>query len=128
MSVLLDKDVQVWQAGDSDCLPPDGHHLPSNSEIKDRVAAFKKTLTLTPEQIRKHERDTLDQRCSSLWYSAQRYRLTASMFGRIILRRPTTPADSLIKQLLHPKPLDNKATEWGKEKEPEALKKYVEYQ
>ena len=49
------------------------------------------------------------------------------MFGRIILRRRTTPADSIIKQLLHPKPFYNKATEWGKEKEPEALKKYVEY-
>ena len=64
VSVLLDKDMQVWQSGDSDSLFPEDHNLPSNSEIKERVSAFKKTLTLTSEQIRKLERDTLDQSCS----------------------------------------------------------------
>ena len=40
----------------------------------------------------------------------------------------TTPPDSLVKQLLHPKQISTRAIEWGKENEPKALQKYAEHQ
>ena len=59
------------------------------------------------------------------WFSARRYRLIASMFGKAIERLPSTP-DSLVKQLLHPQQFSSSATEWGKQQESTALKTYVE--
>ena len=72
--------------------------------------------------------NTKDQAKSQLWYSARRYRLTASSFGRIFQMLPTTPPHSLVKHLLHPKEFSTKATEWGKENEPVALQKYGGHQ
>ena len=41
---------------------------------------------------------------------------------------PTTPPDSLVKRLLHPKEFCTKATEWRQENEPVASQKCVDHQ
>ena len=100
--------------------------LPSRSDLSERVIAFKESLHVSPEKIRQIERETKDQAQSPLWYFARRYRLTASVFGKVYQRLPSTPPDSLVKQILHAQNFSTKATEWGKENELIALKKYVE--
>ena len=103
ISLLLDKDVQVWKDTSDEsntCADPDaaaGAVMPSQTELVKRVALFKKSLQLTTQQIRELEMNTKDQTKSQLWYSARRYRLTASTFGRIFQMLPTTPPDSLVK-------------------------------
>ena len=135
ISLLFDKDVQVWKDSNDESATqgvsanPDAHSvIPSRNELVERVSLFKKTLQLTSQQIRELEMNTKDQSKSQLWYSARRYRLTASSFGRIFQMLPTTHPDSFVKHLLHPKEFSTKATEWGKENEPKALQKYVEHQ
>lgn len=135
ISLLLDKDMQVCK---DSCDKRDKHSacaypnvpavMPSPSELVERVELFKKSLQLTAQQIRELEMNTRDQTKSQLWYSARQYRLTASTFGRILQMLPTTPPDSLVKHLLHPKEFSTKATEWGRENEPMALEKYTEHQ
>ena len=133
VSVLLDTDVRVWEGSCEGHLvavpvPATEPHIPSRKELMERVTAFKQALELSPQQIRELEQSTRDQHLSDLWYSARRYRLTASMFGTILQLKPTTPPDSLVKQLLHPKPFSTNATQWGKDNEPIALQEYVKYQ
>ena len=65
---------------------------------------------------------------SPIWFSARRYRLTASVFGRILKRRLNTPPDALVKELLSSRIFTNHALEWGKANEGVAVKKYLEVQ
>ena len=114
VSVLLDEDTRVWAVKGEEGASVDSSEspsLPSWDELKKRVLAFKKNLHLTPERIRQIERETNIQ--NALWFSTRRYRLTASMFGKVYKRLPTTPPDCLVKELLHPLQFSTKATEWG---------------
>ena len=101
--------------------------LPTRSELMERVTSFKESLKLTTQQIQELELRTREQHRSELWFSARRYRLTASIFGAILRLRPSTPPDSLVKQLLHQKEFSTQATIWGKENEDIALETYMEY-
>jgi len=69
------------------------------------VEAFKSSLMLTEEAIRKIENGTREQRASSSWYEVRRYHLTASMFGTVLERKPDTPPDNLVLRILQPKTL-----------------------
>jgi hypothetical protein len=126
VSVLFDPEGRVWKLNNE--AQATLSDLPSKDVLIRRVAAFKESLKLTAEQIRAIERNTVDQSQSSMWYSARRYRLTASTFGRIFHMLPSTPPDCLVKQLLHPQKFSTKATEWGKQHEPIAFDKHVEHQ
>ena len=64
----------------------------------------------------------------SLWFSVRRFRLTASYFGEIYCRRPSTSPHSLVLRILNPKSFSAKATCWGIKNEGVALQKYCEYQ
>ena len=81
-------------------------------EIIQKVTAFKESLTVTADEVREVERNTRDQYQSPLWYSVRQFWLTASVFGRIFQRLPTTPPDSLVKELLHLKQISTSTTEW----------------
>ena len=118
VSLLVDEDAQVLKATSdksdeqsTSVDPDDAAVMPSRAELVTRVAAFKKALEVTPQQVRELKMNTKDQAKSQLWYFAGRYRLTASSFGRIFQMLPTTPPDSLVKHLLHPKEFSTKATE-----------------
>ena len=58
------------------------HRLPICVEaLRKTVEAFKTSLNMSEEAIRKVERDTKEQRDSTLWHEVRRYRVTASLFG-----------------------------------------------
>ena len=125
VSVLKDPDIQMWKDEDTEqALSPVSYKLPSRDDIITRVEAFKRSLTVTAEQIREIEQNTQGQSQPSLWFSARRYRLTASVFGRILHRKLDTPPDTLVKELLDSRQISTRATEWGKEHESLALKQY----
>lgn len=126
VSVLFDKDLRFTPSETSSSTP----ELPSTESkqaIVEKVASFKQSLHVTQDKIREVERNTRDQALSPLWYSARRFRLTASAFGRILHMLPSTPPDSLIKSLLYPKHISTPAIEWGKKNEFIALKEYTKY-
>ena len=129
MSVLFDSDCRVWNSDSiAQMTPVSESCLPSKDNLIERVQAFKESLRLSPEQIRALERDTVGQSLSPQWYNARRYRLTASTFGRVFHMLPSTPPDSLVRQLLHPQHLSTRAMDWGRSHEDEAFDKYIQHQ
>ena len=125
VSLLFDVDTRCWSTGASPCLPP---VLPSREEIKSKVEEFKKSLQISEQKIREIEQATRDQSQSPLWHSVRRYRITASQFGAIRRRLPTTSPHSLVLQIITPRNFSNPSTEWGKQHEEVALKLYCEEQ
>lgn len=113
------------------CCPvsaPSAVEQPSLENLKATVSAFKESLCMSDDAIRKTEYETRDQRLSSLWFSARQYRLTASVFGEVLHRRSETPPDSLVLRIIQPKRFSSAATQWGIEHEPIAIAEYVEHQ
>ena len=80
------------------------------------------------QKLREIEQSTCNQSKNSLWYSVRQYRLTASYFGSVYHRKPTTPPHSLVLQILGLKQFTSDATEWDKNKESIALERYVQLQ
>ena len=124
LSLLFDKSCQNNNITHS----PADTNMPSIESLKRTVEAFKSSLKVSEEAIRKIENETREQRASSLWYEARRYRLTASIFGTVLQRKPDTPPDSLVLRILQPKQFTTPATEWGKTHESVAITSYVQYQ
>ena len=128
VSLLFDTDCRCW----SDTADPDTDdhtpQLPSKGELQMRVQKLKESLHISPQKMREIEQSTRDQSHSLLWHSVRRYRISASHFGAICRRLPTTPPQSLVLQILHPKQFSSAATEWGIHHEGIALKKYCELQ
>ena len=104
------------------------YQLPSVSELKKTIIEFKKALQVSDAQIREIERDTRDQRHSSLWYSVRRCRLTASQFGRVYSRKASTSPDKPVLELIQCRSLSTPAIRYGIETEPLAIMEYVKYQ
>lgn len=127
VSLMLDPACQYWQESSSaeKQLPPE---LPSKVELQERVQEFKKSLIIPAQKLREIEQTTRDQSLSTLWHSIRRYRITASYFGEVRRRLPTTPPQSLVLRMLGARQFKTPATEWGKEHEELALVKYQDYQ
>ncbi len=94
ISLMLDPESQYWHSGEAEALSP---VLPSKQELQQRVNNFKESLKLPAHKIREIEQSTREQSQSSMWYSARRYRITASYFGEIRRRLPTTPPHSRVE-------------------------------
>ena len=124
ISLLFDESYQNSSIAD---LPADTT-LPSTESLKQTIEAFKSSLSLNEEKVRKIEHDTRQQKNSSLWFEMRRYRLTASLFGSVLQRRSDTPPDSLVLKILQPKQFSSPATEWGNTYESVAIAEYVQYQ
>lgn len=98
VSLLLDPSTRYW--GDNTqpvLLPPE---LPSIEQLEQTIIEFKKSLNATMQQAREIEGKTRSQRHSPEWFAARRYRITASVFGLIHRRKPDTPPDALVANLL----------------------------
>ena len=98
---------------DSNLCPNDGTTLSSSSvptsstlpdieKLKKSVSVFKESLSISDEKIREIELNTREQRESTLWFQARRYRITSSLFGQVLQRKEQTPPDSLVLQILQP--------------------------
>ena len=112
VSLLFDEECRCWSTTTKQPLAP---VLPTKEELRVRVEEFKKSLCMSPHQLREIEQSTREQSQSPLWHSVRRYRITASYFGSIFRRKPTTPPQSLVLQILGAKPFTSAATEWVKE-------------
>ena len=71
------------------------------------------------------EKKTSEQAASKEWQAEREFRYTASNFHTIVKRQRNY--DTLVNNLLHPKPFTAKQTAHGKTYEPVALKKYERY-
>ena len=107
---------------------PSSHHIPDTSKLKTTIAAFKNSLEINDEEARKIERDTREQRLSSLWFSVRRYCITASLFGAVLTRQADTPPDNLVLRIIQPKNFSTPAIQYGNENKQVALKGYVAFQ
>ena len=102
--------------------------LPDVNDLKATILAFKATLRVTEDEIRRIEQNTREQRNSSHWYEARCFRLTASLFGAVLQRRDTTPPDSLVMRIIQPRQFSSAAIEWGIQHESVAIKEYIKHQ
>lgn len=78
--------------------------------------------------MRDIEQLTREQSHTTLWYNVRRYRLTASYFGLVRNRRPSTSPHSLVMRILNPTSFSSPATDWGKANEKAAIEQYVRIQ
>ena len=81
-------------------------------DVKKTVKEFKKSLTITQEKAREIKCITCDQHNSTAWFDARQYRLTASNFGAVYRRKPSTSPDQLVLRLLSNKCFVSAATDW----------------
>ena len=123
ISLLLDPQYQVKPS-----QQPSAHNVPDAPQLKETIAAFRKSLERTCDQAREIERSTRDQRNCPLWFNVRRHRITASFFGSVVSRKTTTPPDSLVMRIIQPKLFSTPATTYGIEKEGCARKEYMTYQ
>ncbi len=125
VSLLKDEQSRCWSNSFGTYLAP---VLPTKSELQERVEEFKKSLVMPSLKLREIEQSTRDQSDSPLWHSVRQYRITASYFGAVYRRRPSTPPQSLVLQIMNKSTFTSHATDWGKRKESVALEKYREVQ
>ena len=124
VSLLLDKRFRHWD----NQLSPADPVLPDVATLRQTVEAFKASLALSAEEIRRIESSTRQQRNSGLWFDVRRYRLTSSKFGSIIHRQASTPPDSLVLSILQPKQIKSLAVDWGVKQEASAIEQYITHQ
>ena len=101
VSLLLDPSTLVWTEKTSEAPT-----IISTEQLRRSMAAFKESLKLPTSELRRIERDTRDQSRSSLWFSQRKYRITASFFGEIFKRLPSTPPHHLVLRIIDPKPFN----------------------
>ena len=127
ISILLDPEHS--HVPTCTCTPASGiPNLSSISELKDTFAAFKDNLKMPTAKLYEIENATRNQRYSEMWHSIRRYRITASRFGDILRRKPTTPPDVLVLSILQPRTFLCDATNWGIQNESTAIEAYIAYQ
>jgi len=124
ISLLFDEHFRYWDGANSVAEPA----LPDEATLRETVEAFKDSLAISDDAIHRIECETRQQQNSPLWYEVRRYRITASMFGIILRRRPDTPPDSLVLKILQSKQFRSAATEWGIQQESFAIQEYIRHQ
>lgn len=126
VSLLLDSQCQRTNTEASQ--QPSSHSVPDAASLKETTEAFKQSIQVSDARACEIERCTHGQRMSSLWFDVRWYRITASMFGAVLSRRPHTPPDSLVLRLIQLKQFSTAAMKYGIDNEEVAVKEYVAYQ
>ena len=121
ISFLLDSSLQQTR------LAPVSVNV-NDENLQASIAAFKDTLKIIADRAREIERNTREQRLSSLWFSVRRYRITSSLFGSVYTRRPTTAPDNLVLKIIQPRNFSSPATQHGIDHEQTAVREYIAHQ
>ena len=99
----------------------------SCSDIVSESDALLEHLQFSAEQAQYLAESTILQSKSVLWFEHRKGRITASLFGSISKTSLERPSQSIIDQILQVKSVPNiPALEWGKTKEEDAIKTYLE--
>ena len=85
---------------------------------------YAREVIVNCDEALKIEEETKMQSDSALWYCHRRLRITASNFGKVSKRRPTTPVANLVKTLLYSRRVETKALRWGNTHEDDARRAY----
>ena len=56
---------------------PSSNCIPTKASLMKTIAAFKRSLQINDDKAREIERNTCEQRLSSLWFSVRQYRITS---------------------------------------------------
>ena len=129
VSLLFDKKCRQWNVEDEQQMnQPSEHNVPADAALQTTMSAFKESQHISEAKAREIEQGTQDQRLSLLWFSARRYRITASNFGRVLSLKRETPPDSLVMHILQPKRFSTLATQYGIDNEQLTLEKYISHQ
>ena len=83
---------------------------------------------MTEDDIQAIEQSTQEQRNSVKWFQARHYRLTSSLFGAVLHRKPSTPPDALVIRIIKSQNFRSTALDWGTQHEPTAIMEYTKYQ
>lgn len=78
----------------------------------------------TTDAINKLQKNTIGQHDNVAWHEARKNRLTASNFGTVICRKPTTSCHNLVKTLLYSTNVVSKSLEFGRQNEKVAIREY----
>lgn len=79
-------------------------------------------IVLSNEQIIDLAASTIDQAKNNLWLQARSLRISSSKYVHIINRRRNKTKESLVNDMLTPKPINNTACKYGVQNEPVARK------
>ena len=128
VSLLFDRKCRHWDADKQDLNQPSGHSIPADADLKTTMSAFKDSMNISEAKAREIEQSTRQQRLSPLWFSARRYKITASKFGRVLSLKRETKPDNLVMEILQPKQFSTVATKYGINNESIAIQEYVSFQ
>ena len=128
VSLLCDRKCRHWDADKQDLNQPSGHSIPADADLKTTMSAFKDSMNISEAKAREIEQSTRQQRLSPLWFSAHRYKITASKFGRVLSLKRETKPDNLVMEILQPKQFSTVATKYGINNESIAIQEYVSFQ
>lgn len=92
------------------------------NSTRDTLAA----VACSDEKRANLERATVGQAENPLWIDARQNRLTASKFGAICNRKPTTSCHSAVISITNPKPIYSDDIVFGNNNEPKAIEMYEE--
>ena len=96
--------------------------------VVESIMSTRDALVCSEEQAACAERVSRDQANCTVWYQLRNGRITSSNFSKVFTRKPSTPPENLLKQLMgyggH-KSLSSPAINWGKKFEKTAQRAYV---
>ena len=117
LSVLLDP--TCWSKKDPD-------KFLSDAEVCQKVEELKLQMSVTLEERTLMEASTRGQSVNDEWYKAREHRITASVFGDVLSRKPSTKPDVLVTRIIRKgRDLDTPALRYGREMEEVALQAYT---
>lgn len=93
---------------------------------KEEVLARLAADAASEEAVHDLERRTVGQHGNPMWREARRDRLTASMFGPVICRRPYTPCQAQVLSVVNPRDINTQAIAYGRIHESDAIRIYEE--
>ena len=99
----------------------------TGSALQQKCEDYKKDLTVSQKEAQRLEEETKDQNDdpAGLWATLRSCRLTASNFGVVCKRRPTSPVACLVKTIVYKSySISSPSLRWGKENEASARKEY----
>ncbi|CAN7975931.1 unnamed protein product [Ixodes persulcatus] len=96
----------------------------SEEESQAKVQRKLDMLQVTHPKQHELERVTVGQSANERWALERRDRLTASMFGKVCKRLPTTLCGKLVHRLLYASPVQTPAMKRGQENELKGIREY----